>query len=161
MKKRQTAKSENVFETLSDRLDDQLKVNKKAITETQEDRNRLVEIATSFLLLQSTIGDPTRSRSPRSVGLIAAAAGAAGGTLEDPVKYAALSALSIFSMCSDKKVSLADVENSVKQHTVIHRTLKRVQTRNDENFFLLGNEYQETHESVPKILRFFMTTCKI
>ena len=40
----------------------------------------------------------------------------------------------------------------LKQQTVFQKTLERVQNRNDENFFLLGNEIKETQESVAKII---------
>ena len=69
----------------------------------------------------------------------------------DAVKDAACSALSIFSLCSDNTELEADVENLLKQQTVFQKTLERVQNRNDENFFLLGNEIKETQESVAKI----------
>ena len=69
----------------------------------------------------------------------------------DPVKDAACSALSIFSLCSDNTELEADVENMLKQLTVFQKTLERVQNRNDENFFLLGNEIKEMQESVAKI----------
>ena len=39
----------------------------------------------------------------------------------------------------------------LKQQTVLQKTLERVQKRNDENFFLLGNEIRETQKSVAKI----------
>ena len=91
------------------------------------------------------------NRSRRAIGLIAAAVGAAGLILGDPVKDAACSALSVFSLCSDKTKLGADVEHMLKQQTVFQKTLERVQNRNDENFFLLGNEIKETQESVAKI----------
>ena len=91
------------------------------------------------------------NRSPRAIGLIAAAAGAAGLILGDPVKGAACSALSIFSLWSDNAELEADVENLLKQQTVFQKTLERVQNGNDENFILLGNEIKETQESVAKI----------
>ena len=68
-----------------------------------------------------------------------------------PVKDAACSALSNFSLCSDNTELEADVENMLKQQTVFQKTLERVQNRTDENFFLLGNEIKETQESVAKI----------
>ena len=92
----------------------------------------------------------TGGRSRRAIGLIAAAAGAAGLILGDPVEDAACSALSIFSLCSDNTELEADVENMLKQQTVFQETLERVQNRN-ENFFLLGNEIKETQESLAKI----------
>ena len=39
----------------------------------------------------------------------------------------------------------------MKQQTVFQKTLERVQNRNDENLFLLGNEIKETQASVAKI----------
>ena len=69
----------------------------------------------------------------------------------DPLKNAACSALSTFSLCSDNTEIEADVENMLKQHTVFQKTLERVQNKNDENFFLLGNEIKETQESVAQI----------
>ena len=147
----QTAASENAHELLFNRMDDQMKILEKEKAEAKADRNRLVEIATSFLPQQSMLAGNTGSRSPRAIGLIAAAAGAAGLTFGDPVKYAACSALSIFSLCSDNTELEADVNNMLQQQTVFQKTLERVQNRNDENFFLLGNEIKETQESVVQI----------
>ena len=92
----------------------------------------------------------TGNGSPRAIGLIAAAVGAAGLILGDPVKDAACSARSIFRLCSDNTELEADVENLLKQQTVFQKTLARVQNRNGEYFFLLGNEIKETQESVAK-----------
>ena len=100
---------------------------------------------------QSKLAGNTVSRSPRVTGLIAAAAGAARLILGDPVKDAACSALQIFSLCSDNSELEADVENLIQKQTVFQETLERVQTTNNENFFVLGNEIQETQESVAKI----------
>ena len=151
VKKCQTAASGDAYELLFNRIDEQLTKLDKEIAEADKDRNRLVEIATSFLPQQSLHAGNTGSRSRRAIGLIAAAAGAAGLILGDPVKDAACSALSIFSLCSDNTELEADVENMLKQQTVFQKTLERVQNRNDENFFLLGNEIKETQESVAKI----------
>ena len=151
VKRCQTAVSEEAYELLFNRIDEQLTILDKEIAEAKADRNRLVEIATSFLPQQSMLAGNTGSRSRRAIGIIAAAAGAAGLILGDPVKDAACSALSIFSLCSDNTELEADVENMLKQQTVFQETLERVQNRNDENFFLLGNEIKETQESVAKI----------
>ena len=150
VKRCQTTASEETYELLFNRIDEQLTILDKEIAEAKGDRIRLVEIATSFLPQQSMLAGNTGSRSPRAVGLLAAAAGAAGLILGDPVKGAASSALSIFSLCSDNTELKADVENSLKQPTLFQKTLERVQNRNDENFFLLGNEIKETQESVAK-----------
>ena len=93
----------------------------------------------------------TGNRSPRAMGIITAAAGAADLILGDAVKDAACSALSIFSLCSDKTELEADVVILLQQQRVFQKTLERVQNRNDDNFFLLGNELQETQDSVAKI----------
>ena len=151
VKRRQTAASENAYELLFKRIDEQLTILDKEIAEAKTDRNRLVEIATSFLPQQSMLAGNTGSRSPRAIGLLAAAAGAAGLILGDPVKDAACSALSIFSVCSDNTELEADVENLLKQQTLFQKTLERVQNGNDEKFFLLGNEMKETQESVAKV----------
>ena len=91
------------------------------------------------------------SRSPRAIGLIAVAAGAAGLILEDPVKDSSCSALSKFSLFSHNTELEADVDNLFQQQTLFQNTLERVQNRSDENFFLLGNEIQEIQENVAKI----------
>ena len=123
---------------------EQLNILDKEKAGADKDRNRSVEIATSFLPQQSMLAGERNNRSRRAIGLIAAASGAAGLILGDPVKDAACSALSIFSLCSDNTELKADVENMLKQQTVFQKTLERVQNRNDENFFLLGNEIKET-----------------
>ena len=96
VKKCQTAASGDAYELLFNRIDEQLTILDKEVAEADKDRNRLVEIATSFLPQQSMLAGNTGSRSRRAIGLIAAAAGAAGLILGDPVKDAACSALSIF-----------------------------------------------------------------
>ena len=151
VKKCQTAASENAYELLFNRTDDHLKLLEKEIAEAKADRNRLVEIATSFLPQQSMLAGNTGSRSPGAIGLIAAAASAAGLILGDPVKVAARSALSIFSLCSDNTELEADIEKMLKQQTVFQKTLERVQNKNDESFFLLGNKIKETQKSVAQI----------
>jgi len=108
---------------LFNRIDEQLKLLDKKIAEAKADRNRLVEIATSFLPQQSMLAGNTGRRSPRAIGLIAAAAGAAGLILGDPVKDAACSALSLLSLCSDNTEPEADVDNLLHQQTVFQKTL--------------------------------------
>ena len=146
VKRCQTAASEDAYELLFNRIDEQLTILDKEKAEAKADRTRLVEIATSFLLQQSMLAGNTGSRRPGATGLIAAAAGAAGLILEDSVKDAACSALSIFSLCSDNTELEADVENMLRQQTVFQKTLERVQNRNDESFFPLGNEIKETQK---------------
>ena len=132
-------------------IHEKLTILDKEIEESKADRNRWVEIATSFLPQQLMLAVNTGSRNPSAFGLIAAAASAAGLILADPVKDAACSALSIFSLCSENTELQADVNNLLQQQTVLQKTLERVQDRIDELFFLLGNEKQQTQESVAKI----------
>ena len=147
VKKCQTAASGDVYELLFNIIDEQLTILDTEIGEADKDRNRLVEIATSFLPQQSMLAGNTGSRSRRAIGLVAAA----GLILGDLVKDAACSVLSIFNLCSDNTELEADVKDMMKQQTLFQKTLERVQNRNDENFFLLGNEIKETQESVAKI----------
>ena len=151
VKRCQTAASGDAYELLFSRIDEQLTILDKEMAEADKHRNRLVEIATSFLPQQSMLAGERNIRSRRAIGLIAAAAGAARLIYGDPVKDAACSALSIFSLCSDNTELAADVENMLKQQTVFQKTLERVQNRNDEIFFLLVNEIKETQEIVANI----------
>ena len=106
-------------------------------------------MAKSFLPQQSN--KMTDHRGRRALGLVAAAAGAAGLVFGDPVKKAACSALSIFSLCTENKALEADVDRILKKQEAMQNTLTRVQTENDRNFFLLGNEIKSTQESVAKV----------
>ena len=93
VKRCQTAESGNAYELLFNRINEQMTILDKEIAGAKADRNRLVEIAISFLLQQSMLAVITGSRSPRATGLTAAASSAAGLVLGDPVKDAACSAL--------------------------------------------------------------------
>ena len=123
----------------------------KDIAGAKTDGICVVEIATSFLPQQSMPAVITGRRSPRANGLITAATSAGGLILGNPVKDAACSALSIFSLCSDNTELDADVDNLLQKQRVFLNTLGRVQNRNDESFFLPANEIQQTQESVAKI----------
>ena len=104
------------------------------IAEPNADRKRLVENATSFLPQQSMLAVNTGSQSPIVIGLIAAAASAAGLILGDPAKDDACSALSIFRLRSDNTELGANIDNLLQQQTSSQKTLGRVQNRNDEKF---------------------------
>ena len=64
LKKCQTAASGDAYELLFNRIDEQLTILDKEIAEADKDRNRLVEIATSFLPQQSTLAGERNNRSP-------------------------------------------------------------------------------------------------
>ena len=108
-----------------------------------------MEVASSFLPPSIAPGHGT-ARSKRAVGIIAAAAGAIGLVLGSPIKDAACSALSIFNLCTDTKDLEENFDQIMATQNQFQAALEKVQTKNDENFFL-GNEIKETQESVPKI----------
>ena len=138
------------------RMNEQLIIldEEKKSAETKADRNCLIEIATLFLPQQSMLAVNTGSGSPKAIGLNAAVASDAGLVLGDTVKDAACSALSILSLCSDSTELEADVNSLLQHQTVFQETLERVQNRNDENFFQLGNEIQETQKTNARITEF-------
>ena len=82
------------------------------------------------------------------MGIIAAAAVAAGLVLGSPVKDGAFSALSIFNLCTDTRDLEENVDHVMATQKHFQAVLERIQTKNDESFFILGNEIEETQESV-------------
>ena len=136
-----TERMGTLYDQLFDQLEEKLSLIQKEI---------LVEVASSFLP-PSIKPDYGTARSKRAVGIIAAAAGAAGLVLGSPVKDAACSALSIFNLCTDTKDLEENVDHVMATQKQFQAVLERVQTKNDENFFILGNEIKETQESVRKI----------
>ena len=103
-----TADMEQLYDNLFNRLEEKLKILENEIHAAQMNQNNLVTRASSFL--PPTIHPPdVPSRSKRAIGLIAAAAGAAGLALDYPVKEAACSALSIFNLCTDT----TDFQNNI------------------------------------------------
>ena len=68
VKRYQTAASEEVYELLFIRIDEQLTILDKKIAEAKADRNRLVEIVTSFLPQQSMLAGERNNRSPTAIG---------------------------------------------------------------------------------------------
>ena len=109
----------------------------KKNSDATADRKRLVDNATSFLRQQSMLAVDTSRQSLRTIGIIAAAAGAARVILGDPIEDAACSALSIFSFCSDNTEPKADVDNLLQHQTGFQKTMEKVQSKNDEILFLL------------------------
>ena len=107
-------------------------------------------MAASFLP-PSIKPDHGTARSKRAVGIIAAAAGATGLVLGSPVKDAASSVLSIFNLCTDTRDLEENVDHVMATQKQFKAVLERVQTKNDETFFILGNEIKETQESLQKL----------
>ena len=145
-----TERMGTLYDQLFDQLEEKLSLIQREIDAAHTDQNQLVEVASSFLP-PSIKPDHGTARSKRAVGIIAAAAGAAGLVLGSPVKDAACSALSIFNLCTDNKDLEENVDHVMATQKQFQAVLERVQTKNDENFFILGNEIKETQESVQKI----------
>ena len=145
-----TERMGTLYDQLFDQLEEKLSLIQKEINAAHTDQNQLVEVALSFLP-PSIKPDHGTARSKRAVGLIAAAAGATGLVLGSAVKDAACSALSIFNLCTDSKDLEEIVDHTMATQKQFQAVLERVQTKNDENFFILGNEFKETQESVQKI----------
>ena len=146
-----TMKMGELYQTLFDQLDEKLSLLETEINAAQTDEQELLRVASSFLPSSVQPKQMTDSRGRRAIGLIAAAAGAAGLVLGDPVKDAACSALSIFNLCTDNKDLEKTVEQVMKTQRQFKDVLERVQTQNDKNFFLLGNEIKDTQDSIQKI----------
>ena len=138
------------YDQIFDQLEEKLSLIQKEINTAHTDQNQLTELASSFLP-PSIKPDHGSARSKRAVGIIAVAAGAAGLVLGIPVKHAACSALSIFNLCTETKDLEEKVNHVMATQKQFQAVLERVQTKNDENFFILGNEIKETWESVQKI----------
>ena len=66
----------------------------------------------------------------------------------DPLKEAACTAVSIFNLCDDTSSLSQEVEQILKTQEETIATLQRVQSANDENFFLLGNEVRATQQNI-------------
>ena len=90
------------------------------------------------------------SRSKRAVGIFAAAAVAAGLALGEPVKQAVFLALSFLRFCTNTIDLENDIESSSATQNHFHDVLHCFQTTIDDNFFFLGNDINDTKDSVVK-----------
>ena len=122
----------------------------KQMSATVKDQNGLSEITKSFLPQIHRTEEASIKRSRCFIGAVAVI-GAGSGLLLDPIKEAACTALSIFNMCNDNSQLSRDIEAAMdtQQQTIL--ILQRVQAKNDDNFFLLGNEVKETQHNVKQI----------
>ena len=155
-----TADMEHLYDNLFNRLEEKLKILENEIHAAQTDQHNLVTMAASSFLPPSIHPHEAPSRSKRAIGLIAAAARAAGLALGDPVKEAAWSALSIFNLCTDTADLQNDIDGILATQNQFQDVLQRIQTKNDEKFFLLGNEIKDTQDSVVKITKLVGTQLK-
>ena len=141
----------NTYAILVDQLVTRIKNLQLELAAAQKDQTTLLEVANSFIppQLKRKSKDPNRQR--RAIGAIAAIAAGAGLVLGEPIKDAACNALSIFNLCHNNDDLVKDVNSIMAQQKYQTETLKRVQTHNDKNFFLLGNEIKSTQESLQKL----------
>ena len=145
-----TESTGTLYGHLFDQLEQKISLLQKEINAAHTDQNQPVEVASTFLP-PSLKPDHGTARSKRVVGIIAAAAAAAGLVLGSPVKDTVCPALSIFNLCTDTKDLVDNVDHIMATQKQFQAVLDRVQTKNDENFIILGNEIEETQESVQKI----------
>ena len=133
---------------LMTQLKDRVELIKLEVKQATDEQEKLAEVMKSFLPKQYQRDVATLPRSRRFIGAIAAVASGAGLILGDPLKEAACTAVSIFNLCDDTSSLSQDVHQILKTQDETIATLQRVQSANDENFFLLGNEVRTTQENV-------------
>ena len=120
------------------------------VQQATDEQDKLADVMKSFLPKQYQRDVLTLPRSKRFIGAIAALAAGAGLVLGDPLKEAACTTVSIFNLCDDKQfVPRRGPDPETQEETIA--TLQRVQSANDENFFLLGNEVRATQQFFRKL----------
>ena len=148
---RKSCAIEKINETyglLTQQLENRIKMVKQEMSASVKDQNGLSEITNSFLPQIHRTEEASIKQNRRFIGAVAAIGAGAGLILGDPIKDAACTALVIFTMCDDNSQLSPDIEAAMdtQQQTIL--TLQRVQAKNDDNFFLLGNEVKETQHNV-------------
>ena len=144
-------KINETYDLLKQQLENRINMVKQEMSASVKDQNGLSEIAKSFLPQIHRTEEASIKRTIRFIGAVAAIGAGARLILGDPIKDAACTALSIFNMCDDNSQLSRDIETAMdtQQQTIL--TLQRVQAKNDDNFFLLGNEVKETQHNVKQI----------
>ena len=136
---------------LMTQLKDRVELIKLEVKQATDEQGKLADVIKSFLPKQYQRNVATLPRSKRFIGAIAALAAGAGLILGDPLKETACTAVSIFNLCDDTSSLSQDVDQILKTQEETIATLQRVQSANDENFFLLGNEVRETQQNVKNL----------
>ena len=136
---------------LMTQLNDRVKLIKFKVKQATDEQGKLADAMKSFLPKQYQRNVATIPRSKRIIGAVAALAAYAGLILGDPLKEAACTAVSIFNLCDDTSSLSQDVDQILKTQEETIATLQRVQSANDENFFLLVNEVRETQQNVKNL----------
>ena len=144
-------KINETYGLLTQQLGNRINMVKQEMSASVKDQNGLSEIRNSFLPQIHRTEEASIKRTKRFIGAVAAIGAGAGLIPSDPIKDAACTALSIFNMCDDNSQLTRDIEAAMdtQQQTIL--TLQRVQAKNDDNFFLLGNEVKETQHNVNQI----------
>ena len=132
---------------LMTQLMDSVKLIKLEVKQATDEQEKLAEVMKSFLPKQYQRDVATLPRSKRFIGAIAALAAGAWLILGDPLKEVACTAVSVFNLC-DNTSSLSQILKT-KEETIA--TLQRVQSANNENFFLLGDEVRATQQNVKNL----------
>ena len=150
----QVCKFQEINETyglLMTQLKDRVNLVKLEVKQATDEQEKLAEVMKSFLPKQYQRDVATLPRSKRNIGAVAALAAGAGLILGDPLKEAACTAVSVFNLCDETSSLSQDVDQILKTQDETIATLQRVQSANDENFFLLGNEVRETQQNVKNL----------
>ena len=132
-------------------LKDRVKLIELEVKQATDEQEKLADVMKSFLPKQYQTDVATLPRSKRFIGAIAALAAGAGLILGDPLKEAACTGVSIFNLSDDTSSLSQDLDQILKTQEETIATLQRVQSANDENFFLLGNEVGETQKDVKNL----------
>ena len=140
----------NTYTLLLEQLETRVRFLQLELAAATEEEATLMEVARSFIP-PSMKQDSAPKRQRRAICAIAAIAAGAGMILGEPVKEAACTALSIFNLCRNDDALSKDVDQIMTKQKTIIETLQRVQSQNDQNFFLLGNEIKGTQESVTNL----------
>ena len=136
---------------LKTQLKDSVELIKLEVKQATDEQDKLTDVMKSFLPKEYQRDVATLPRSKRFIGAIAALAASPGLILGDPLKEAACTAVSIFNLCDDTSSLSQDVDQILKTQEETIATLQRVQSANDENFFLLGTEVRATQQNVKNL----------
>ena len=136
---------------LMTQLKDRVELIKLEVKQATDEQDKLADVMKCFLPKQYQRDVAALPRSKRFIGAIAALAAGAGLILGDPLKEAACTVVSIFNLCDDTSSLSQDVDQILKTQEETIATLQRVQSANDENFFLMGNEVRATQQNVKNL----------
>ena len=136
---------------LMTQLKDRVELIKLQVKQATDEQEKPADVMKSFLPKQYQRDVATLPRSKRFIGAMAALAAGAGLILGDPLKEAACTVVSIFNLCDDTGSLSQDVDQILKTQEETIATLQRVQSANDENFFLLGTEIRAMQQNVKNL----------